>query len=57
MFITVVLLTLWVWLWIRFVIVKAFPFMDRVNQFLLGLLAGVVTQVLLSLFYWMVFVR
>lgn len=48
---------LWVWLWIKFVIVKVFPFMDRVNQFLLGLVAGIVTQLLLSFLYLMVFVK
>ncbi len=48
---------LWVWLWIKFVIVKVFPFMDRVNQFLLGLVAGIVTQLLLNLFYLLIFLK
>ncbi len=39
----VVFMVLGVWLWIKFVIAKAFPYMDRVNQFLLGLVAGVLT--------------
>jgi len=43
------LMILWVWLWTRFVVSKVFPFMERVNQFLLGLLLGVLTQVLLDL--------
>ena len=45
------LMILWVWLWTLFVVSKFFPFMERVNQFLLGLLLGVLTQVLLDLVY------
>ncbi len=57
MLLTIALMILWVWLWIKFVIPKAFPYMERVNQFLLGLVAGVLTQVVLDLLYFILFVK
>lgn len=57
MILTVAFMILWIWFWIKFVIVKKFPFMDRVNQLLLGLAAGIVTQLLLNIVYLLVFVK
>ncbi len=57
MIITVALMFLWIWFWVKFVIMKVFPFMDRVDQFLFGLVAGVVTQLLLNLLYFLIFIK
>ena len=57
MILTVAFMILWIWFWIKFVIVKKFPFMDRVNQLLLGLAAGIVTQLLLNIVYLLVFIK
>jgi len=57
MILTVAFMILWIWFWIKFVIVKKFPFMDRMNQLLLGLAAGIVTQLLLNIVYLLVFIK
>jgi len=57
MAINLFLTVFWIWVWIKLVITRTFPFMDRVNQFLLGLLLGLLTQVLLYLAYLNIFVR
>ena len=54
---TVVFMVFGVGLWIKFVIAKAFAYMDRVNQFLLDLVAGVLTETRLSFLYFMVLIR
>ena len=57
MIISFAMLIFGTWFWTKFVVMKKFPFLERVNQLLLGLLIAIVAQVVLSILYFYFFVR
>lgn len=57
MIITFLMLIFGVWFWTKFVVMNKFPFLERVNQLLLGLMIAVVVQVFLSVLYLFLIIK